>query len=889
MLIHFHIHYRTVLGEQIGIEYTEEKKLKHAMFQTYDGENWTCVLEVSAHIEIKYKYLLYKNVDIVSREWGEQRSIGTGKAKNVFVEDQWRSRENENNAFLSTAFTKSIFLRPKSKASSSIKSIHQDQNGIIFRLQHAQIPPHLCVGITGDIAELGDWTRCVPMDESHFPNWEYKLLWELPHAQFSYKYVLCDRKTKKIVQWEAGENRLCHFFFQNEHNNLLIIQEDDFRNGQAKWRGSGVAIPVFSLRTKEGFGIGEFADIENLVDWVKILGMNMIQVLPVNDTIANKTWQDSYPYAAISVFALHPLFIRLEAIATFKDKKQQKEYNRIKSLLNDLESIDFELVLEHKFNFLKILFEQEYTNFKNDKDVHEFFEKNKTWLKPYATFCHLRDEYATCNFNHWPKHNIYSKEIIDTLCSDLYEKIKDIEFYYFLQYHADKQLLAAKTYARSQHVVLKGDLPIGIYRYSCDAWLAPELYNMDEQAGAPPDDYAVLGQNWGFPTYNWNIMASDGFQWWRQRMQQLNRYFDALRIDHILGFFRIWQVPTDQIQGTMGLFNPRLPFSREELSAYGISGDLSRFTMPYITLDILKLKFGNDLEDIFDLFFSWSSEGNIVFKSSFDTQVKIKNFIAQNEKYKHIEESLLLLVSEVLLLVEPHSQNVAFNPRITLTSTYSFSQLDNYTKAKFQQLYNDYYYTRHDEYWKQQALWKLPAILDASDMMICGEDLGMIPKAVPGVMKTMNIMSLEIQRMPKGNFRYGQVSQYPYFSVCSPSCHDMSTIRGWWQADHINAKEFYYNYLHWSGLTPMDCTPEIVKTIVKDHLDSPSMLAIFPIQDLVGMDSTLRKEDAFSEQINEPSNPKHYWRFRFHLNIEDLMEKNELNNLIKKMVTDAGR
>ncbi|HMU04072.1 MAG TPA: 4-alpha-glucanotransferase, partial [Saprospiraceae bacterium] len=438
-------------------------------------------------------------------------------------------------------------------------------------------------------------------------------------------------------------------------------------------------------------------------------------------------------------------------------------------------------------------------------------------------------------------------------------------------------------------VVLKGDLPIGIYRYSCDAWVAPELYNMDEQAGAPPDDYAVLGQNWGFPTYNWSEMAKDGFLWWQNRMRQLNRYFDALRIDHILGFFRIWQIPTDQVEGTMGSFNPRLPFTREELAQYGVSGDLSRYTMPPLTYDHLGQLFGSDMEEVFDVFFTKMSDSRIVFKSSFDTQLEISQFVAQNPKYKKYEKNLLLLVSNVLLLVEPNSGGQQFNPRITLTTTQSYTQLDQYAQARILKLYNDYYYSRHDEYWRQQALWKLPAILDASDMLICGEDLGMIPKAVPGVMRDLNIISLEIQRMPKGNSKFGQVPSYPYFSVCSPSCHDMSTIRGWWQGDHENAKEYYYNYLKWYGYTPMDGSPEIVQAIVEDHMASPSMLAIFPIQDLVGMDATLRKEDANAEQINEPSNPKHYWRFRFHLNMEDLLKEKGLNDKIRSLVKKYGR
>ncbi|MBK9737394.1 MAG: 4-alpha-glucanotransferase [Saprospiraceae bacterium] len=516
-------------------------------------------------------------------------------------------------------------------------------------------------------------------------------------------------------------------------------------------------------------------------------------------------------------------------------------------------------------------------------------KENDVWLRSYATFCHLRDIYNTCNFNAWPKYKHYSEEIIDSLCNESYIGYKDIQFYYFLQYHADKQLLDVKLYARANGIALKGDLPIGIYRFSTDAWVNPELFNMNEQAGAPPDDYAVLGQNWGFPTYNWSVMSKDGFKWWRHRMQHLNRHFDALRIDHILGFFRIWQIPTNQVEGTMGSFNPRIPFSRDELKKYGISGDLSRYTNPHISLDILNDLFGSEVEDIINMFFNSSGDGTIVFKSSFDTQQEIVHFISQNPKFKKHEPALLSLISEVLIIIEPNSDGQLFNPRITIGTTTSYDHLNDSAKSSIDALYNDYYFKRHDEYWKEQALWKLPAILDSSDLLICGEDLGMIPKAVPGVMREMNIISLEIQRMPKGNTKFGQVAGYPYFSVCSPSCHDMSTIRGYWESDHENAKDYYYNYLHWYGLTPLECSPEIVTAIIEDHLMSPSILAIFPIQDIIGMDVILRKKDVFSEQINEPSNPKHYWRYRFHINVEDLIAQTDLNHKITSLIRKSGR
>lgn len=888
MLIHFHLHYKTSLGEQLGIEYilSNDNTSQIASFITYDGENWTFDLDTAPKTTIGYKYVILKNNQIAYREWGKPRSLYTASKREIFVEDGWRARNLESNAYLSTAFTEAICKRPDTKEK---KQTATSQNVITFRLHSASIPSGCSYGITGNIPELGLWTQPILLLDQDFPTWEVSIPLTTNNLFIEYKYVICDLQSGQIIHWESGENRRRQFILPIGQNQQLVFSDDLFRNYDGAWRGSGVAIPVFSLRSDNGLGIGEYTDVHSLVSWSKKVGMNVIQILPVNDTIATKTWADSYPYAAISVFALHPLYINLQSIAALKIKKDAELLITLTHELNALEQVDFERVLEHKFYFLRILFNQEYKAFIKEKAFITFMDQNQSWLQPYAAFCHLRDIYKTANFNNWPKYSSFSQEVIDILCNPSYEAYEEIAFYYFIQYHADKQLMSAKMFARQEGVVLKGDLPIGIYRHSCDAWVAPDLYNMNEQAGAPPDDYAVLGQNWGFPTYNWSVMDKNGFRWWRKRMQQLNRYFDAMRIDHILGFFRIWQIPTDQVEGTMGMFNPRLPISINELANYGIYGDLTRFTKPYLTYDLLYQMFGSELEEVAEMFFSKSNDGKIFFKTSFDTQQEIRQFITQNEQYKKHEKNLLLLISDVLLLEEPNSKGQQFNPRITLNTTHSYNSLDYQTKASFDALYSDYYYKRHDEYWKQQALWKLPAILDASDMLICGEDLGMIPKAVPGVMKDMNIISLEIQRMPKGNSQFGLVQSYPYFSVCSPSCHDMSTIRGWWEGDHENAKEYYYKYLHGEGFAPIDCTPEIVQAIVLDHMKSPSMLAIFPIQDLVGMMGHLRKNNAASEQINEPSNPKHYWRFRFHMSVKELLAAEDLNTLISSMVAMGNR
>lgn len=880
------------MGQSIAILYTQgEPKEKTLRFQTYDGENWTAILELKKGTSVEYKYCVLQNGNPFIKEWGANRHFAADSSvKNTFVQDKWRPRNNERNAFFSSAFTQAIFKREDSEqllAKSGVKSTKGNQ--IIFQLHEANIRPDQKFCVIGNVPELGNWDIPLLMDDSDYPLWKASIDIESSNVHLEYKYAICDLQGKNIQSWEDGDNRVCHFVVPESRDNALILADELFRYNTGLWKGAGVAIPVFSLRSKAGLGIGEFSDLIPLVDWASKTGMNVVQILPVNDTLATMTLADSYPYAAISVFALHPLYINISKVGTFINKEDQKLLaNKIKEL-NALEVIDFEKVLESKMYFLQKLYAQEKASLFKDKDFLNFIEKNKSWLISYGAFCYLRDLNKTCIFSSWPEYSVFAESVIQQFNTPEFHDYDKVAFWYFVQYHADKQLIEAKNYARKHQIALKGDLPIGIYRHSCDAWVAPHLYNMDEQAGAPPDDYAEDGQNWGFPTYNWQEMSKDGFAWWRGRMQKLNEYFDALRIDHILGFFRIWSIPLNQQSGTLGLFNPRLPFSGEELASYGINGNPERFVKPFVSREVLKGICGKDTEAVIKLIFDAGDNGLLYFKSAFNSQKDIINFFKKNTKYLKYEKALLKLMTEVLLITEPDSDGKFFNPRITISTTDSFKNLDHFTQTRLTNLYNDYYFKRHDQYWREQALWKLPALLDASNMLICGEDLGMIPASVPGVMRELNIISLEIQRMPKGNARFGRVSSYPYFSVCSPSCHDMSTIRGWWESDHEMAKDFYYNYLKWYGLTPMECSPEIVLSIVEDHLSSPSMMAIFPIQDLTGMDNRLRKAIASSEQINEPSNPKHYWRYRFHIDLEVLNTEDDFNNRVKSLIKKYGR
>ena len=652
----------------------------------------------------------------------------------------------------------------------------------------------------------------------------------------------------------------------------------------------------FHYEPKKSGGIGEFPDIKKLVDWAKLTGLKLVQLLPLNETIATHTWIDTYPYKSISTMALHPVYLNINKIGVLEDENLMIGFAQALAGFNALETVHYDDVHKIKSKFFKLIFDQQKDLFLVDPPYLKFFDENKEWLVPYAAFCYLRDQYKTADFRIWQSCQVYNAEEIGRLCSPENDIYPDIAVHYFIQYHAHKQLSEASEYARMNGIVLKGDIPIGISPNSVEAWTHPELFNLSQQAGAPPDEFADLGQNWGFPTYNWLKMAEDNFSWWNKRLKQMSLYFDATRIDHVLGFFRIWEIPVEQVQGILGHFSPALPFSRDEIIDRGIIFNEERYTKPYIREYFLWELFGEEVDEVKQNYLSEYEPGKYDLKPAFNTQRKVWNYFEKNKKGEElsgketrIRDGICSLIAEVIFLRDPYHPTL-FHPRVAFHNTNSYLNLKAETRYLLDDLYIDFFYHRHEEFWKKQALWLLPAIMKASDMLICGEDLGMVPDCVQSVMHDLGILSLEIQRMPKDpRVEFAHPADAPYLSVCSTSTHDMSTLRGWWEEDRLHSERFFRLVMGQKGEFPYFMEPWIAREILNMHFYSPAMWTIFPIQDLLAMDGRLRWDNTEGERINVPAIAQHYWRYRMHLKLEDLIQEKKLNNELRTLVCASGR
>ena len=369
------------------------------------------------------------------------------------------------------------------------------------------------------------------------------------------------------------------------------------------------------------------------------------------------------------------------------------------------------------------------------------------------------------------------------------------------------------------------------------------------------------------------------------------KYFDAYRIDHILGFFRIWSIPNHAVEGIMGHFVPCLPVNKYEIEQRGIGFDYDRFTRPFINDNIIGELFGEKATEAKEKFLNDRGWGNYSLKEAFDTQKKVETWFANHPlEEEWMKYKLFDLTSNVILFADEHDPENSFHFRIAVEETSSWQYLDDNAKGQLKELYIDYFFRRQDDYWRQQAMQKLPALKSATNMLVCGEDLGMVPDCVPGVMRDLGLLSLEIQRMPKDpTKKFFHPADAPYLSVVTPSTHDMSTIRGWWEENTDNTQHFYNSELGQYGGSPFYCEAWINRAIVTQHLYSPAMWSIFQLQDLLGSDAQLRRENPEDERINIPANPKHYWRYRMHIGLEALLKEVNFNGDLKALLKGSGR
>ena len=901
MKILFVIDYLTTYGEQLvlNISSPDGTTERHTM-STHDGHEWTFDYNTPApQAALSYHYSVQRGDTLVRTEWlvEPHRVELRPDVLRYTLNDRWS--EIPEDAYLYTsAFTDCVARR--SAQTSNLKSQTKNlKSQLILKVRAPQLRSDERLAVVGEPTYLGGWDiqKTLPMTEQQPNEWVACLDAARLPDDVELKFVAL--RDNGEVTWEEGYNR---------HLLLPALQKGEAVSYELAptwfdvpaWKGAGTVIPVFSLRSEGSYGVGDFGDLKMMVDWCAKTGQRALQVLPINDTTMTHTWQDSYPYNAISIYALHPQFADLRQLPPLKDEEQATRFEQLRKELNSLPQIDYERVNQAKRDYLQLVFKQEWSNMKRRATYKKFFDDNSYWLVPYAQFCVDRDTNGIAGFSQQP----------DSATSQLHSSTtpQEQEFWFFVQYVLDQQMRAAHDHAREQHVILKGDIPIGISRDGVEAQVEPRYFNLDGQAGAPPDAFSTNGQNWGFPTYNWDEMLADGCQWWVRRFTKMAEYFDAYRIDHVLGFFRIWEIPIDAVHGLLGQFSPALGMSREEIEAYGLPFNEGHMTRPFIANWTLQRIFGDQAAYVKEHFLDLCHDDIWQMKPEFDTQRKVLEWYNMEYGKLNIEHSdtpdnlqssifslqclrdgLYALISDVLFVRDRKAPG-KYHPRIGVQNDFVYEALWDKDKDAFNRLYNDYFYRRNNQYWYCEAMKKLPLLTQATRMLVCAEDLGMVPDCVPWVMDELRILSLEIQSMPKDPaVTFGQLQRNPYRSVCTISTHDMATLRQWWDEDPGLTQKYYTEELHHDGQAPHPLPADVAEEIVNAHLLSPSMLCLLSLQDWLSTSERLRLPEADKERINIPANPRHYWRYRMHLSIESLMKADDFNTAVSHLIQQSGR
>ena len=890
MTVQFNIEYKAMFGEQIVVNIqTEEGELKLPL-ETTDGQRWACDWCVeSPEKSYTYYYSVEREGRAVKTEWliiKHQLDVNAKKAVAYTLYDHWKAMP-EDAYLYSSAFTDCI----NHQAPQEMKP---ETGSKIVRLivRAPQLRDGERLGVLGADKALGAWDvqKILPMTQHTYNEWVADIdATRLEGGHLEFKFIAF-RNAKNELLWETSMNRTVDLP-EMKAGELVSYELDQAFFALYNRKLAGTQVPVFSLRTRKSAGIGDFGDLKTMIDFVASTGQKVLQLLPINDTTITHTWTDSYPYSCISVFAIHPQYADLHALPELKDAKARAEAEKTRAELNALDKIDYEKVNDFKINYLRQIFNQEGEKMMKTAEYKAFFQDTELWLVPYAQYSYLRDKNGTADFNQWPDYQVWDEAERKALADPKTAAYKNVAFFYFVQFVLDRQMQEAHEHAKAKGVILKGDIPIGVNRNGCDVWTEPKYFNLNGQAGAPPDDFSANGQNWGFPTYNWFEMLKDGCQWWNRRFKNMARYFDAYRIDHVLGFFRIWEIPVHSVHGLLGQFAPALAMSREEIESYGLHFQEDRFTRPFITDWVLDRMFHERAGEVKEKYLDRLDDERYQMKPEVDTQRKVEALFADatDEKELWLRDGLYALISDVLF-VRDHTNPGVFHPRISAQLDFIYESLYDNDKAAFNRLYNDYFYRRNNQFWYQEAMKKLPKLVQATRMLVCAEDLGMVPDCVPWVMDELKILSLELQSMPKDpSVKFGHLSRNPYRSVCTISSHDMPTLRMWWDENIQRTQEYYNTMLYRQGSAPHPLPGWLASDIISRHLTSPSMLCILSIQDWLATDEALRLPDADAERINIPANPNHYWRYRMHLNIEDLAADKRFVQNITEMISQSGR
>ena len=666
---------------------------------------------------------------------------------------------------------------------------------------------------------------------------------------------------------------------------------DGLRKHVVNKRQLGVVIPVGALRGKGSMGVGEFSDLADFIPLCKKMKLGLIQLLPVNDT-----GYESSPYSSLTAFGLHPLYLRIEDLEEFKNAGPLAKVKMAEARETHQKAARFShyQILKLKMDILHSVYGASKT-FISQKAAPGgalalWIEQNP-WVKEYAVYRRLKEVNGEKSWRQWPEYQQVSPEDIEALWNS--EKLREEHlFWAWLQAALDSQFSKAAAAIREAGIILEGDLPILMNEDSCDVWAHPEIFTQELSAGAPPDMYSPEGQNWGFPIYNWEAQEKDNYAWWRKRLAAAGKYYQAYRIDHVLGFFRIWASSRADYSSALGRYIPYTPITARDLKKLGFDKSRIRWAAyPHIPTGELWDALRNNWGDLFN-------EADIAAAA---------NKIFSRALSRIGKEDLWLFKKKIK--GEKDIDALGLHPAIR---GYLFQAWNNrifleYEKGKFFPVW----YYRNSRAWntfseeekrnlealierrrvKSEKVWEargkklLSVLVESSPMLPCAEDLGAVPACVPKVLGKLKILGLRVvrwhRRWEEDGQPYVPFEEYPELSVCTAAVHDSSTVREWWERE-ANQEQFA-GFIGVPSLPKM-YNPGAAKTILSKAAAARSRFRVFQIQDLLHLSNKWYAQDPASERVNVPGTSNGFnWTYRLPAGFDEIARDKELIRAVAEL------
>jgi len=646
----------------------------------------------------------------------------------------------------------------------------------------------------------------------------------------------------------------------------------------------GAAVPVGALRTKKGIGVGEFSDLADFAVLCKKMRVGLIQILPVNDT-----GFESSPYSSLTAFGLHPLYLRIEELDEFAAAGDSVK-KRIKKARDNFDKntrFHHYQVLKEKLEICREIYEASKEQIVKNSALSSWIEQN-SWVKQYAVYRRLKEKNDQKSWKDWSEYSSVTAADIDKLWNDKSLREEHI-FWAWLQHALDTQFSKAAQAIKDAGLVLEGDLPILMNEDSCDVWAHPEIFIQELSAGAPPDMYSPDGQNWGFPIYNWEEQEKDNFSWWKKRLAVAGKYYQAYRIDHVLGFFRIWASSHRDYSSSIGRYVPYAPVTSGDLKKLGFDkGRIRWVSQAHIPTDelteILKKSKGGsaDVKAEADKICSkalmrvneeelWIFKKKITGEKDIDAlkfSTEISNYL--KGKWK---DRVFLEYKKGKFFPVWYFRNATAYKTFTEQEKSALEEL----LAKRQQ--------RSERVWAQQGLKLLSVLVQSSTMLPCAEDLGAVPACVPKVLNKLKILGLRVTRWhrewDKGGQPYVPFENYPQLSVCTPAVHDSSTVRQWWEQEADQGQ--FAGFIGVPSL-PKVYNPGTAKVILSKTAQARSRFRVFQIQDLLHLSNNWYSADPSDERVNVPGTANDFnWTYRLPATISEIAKDKELILAVKEI------